>query len=133
MGKRYLFTFFHPNEVHTKIHCFFASSDAVHALLCLYVLSSVLILHLFFFHLQLHTFPEGKICQDNAPIGRLKWGVASLIAKARVQPIVLPVCHSGFEKVSIFVPLSIISMSIYTLSSLIIVQYLFAFVDISHW
>ena len=87
---------------------------------------------LFFSHLQLHTFPEGKICQDNAPIGRLKWGVASLIAKARVPPIVLPICHSGFEKVSIFVPVSIISMSIYTLSSLIIVQYLFAFIDISH-
>lgn len=47
----------------------------------------------------LHTFPEGKISQENGPIGRLKWGTASLIARATVPPIVLPVCHSGFEKV----------------------------------
>lgn len=47
----------------------------------------------------LHTFPEGKISQENGPIRRLKWGVASLIARAAVPPIVLPICHSGFEKV----------------------------------
>lgn len=47
----------------------------------------------------LHTFPEGKISQENGPIRRLKWGVASLIAQALVPPIVLPICHSGFEKV----------------------------------
>ncbi|MCO5549146.1 hypothetical protein L7F22_002612 [Adiantum nelumboides] len=47
----------------------------------------------------LHTFPEGKISQENGPIRRLKWGVASLIARASVPPIVLPICHSGFEKV----------------------------------
>lgn len=46
-----------------------------------------------------HTFPEGKISQENGPMRRLKWGVASLIARALVPPIVLPICHSGFEKV----------------------------------
>jgi monolysocardiolipin acyltransferase len=29
----------------------------------------------------------------------LKWGTASLIARAAVSPIVLPIAHSGFEKV----------------------------------
>ncbi|KAL5980172.1 hypothetical protein ACLOJK_036639 [Asimina triloba] len=48
---------------------------------------------------QLHTFPEGKVSQDNAPIGRLKWGTASLIARAPISPIVLPIAHCGFEKV----------------------------------
>lgn len=46
-----------------------------------------------------HTFPEGKISQENGPICRLKWGIASLIARALIPPIVLPICHSGFEKV----------------------------------
>lgn len=48
---------------------------------------------------QLHTFPEGKVCQEDAPIRRLKWGTASLIARAPVTPIVLPIIHHGFEKV----------------------------------
>ncbi|CAL9047523.1 unnamed protein product [Musa banksii] len=47
----------------------------------------------------LHTFPEGKVCQDKAPIRRLKWGTASLIVRAPITPIVLPIIHSGFEKV----------------------------------
>ncbi|KAG9455546.1 hypothetical protein H6P81_000054 [Aristolochia fimbriata] len=47
----------------------------------------------------LHTFPEGKVCQENVPIRRLKWGTASLIARAPITPIVLPIVHSGFEKV----------------------------------
>lgn len=47
----------------------------------------------------LHTFPEGKICQDDAPIRRLKWGTASLIDRAPVTPIVLPIIHRGFEEV----------------------------------
>ncbi|KAI3926806.1 hypothetical protein MKW92_014193 [Papaver armeniacum] len=47
----------------------------------------------------LHTFPEGKICQDDAPIRRLKWGTASLIERAPVTPIVLPIIHRGFEEV----------------------------------
>ncbi|KAK4480033.1 hypothetical protein RD792_013090 [Penstemon davidsonii] len=47
----------------------------------------------------LHTFPEGKVCQEDAPIRRLKWGTASLIARAPVTPIVLPIVHHGFEKV----------------------------------
>ncbi|XP_047317586.1 N-acylphosphatidylethanolamine synthase [Impatiens glandulifera] len=47
----------------------------------------------------LHTFPEGKVCQEIAPIGRLKWGTASLIARAPVTPIVLPIIHSGFQEV----------------------------------
>ncbi|KAL0396249.1 UNVERIFIED_CONTAM: N-acylphosphatidylethanolamine synthase, partial [Sesamum calycinum] len=46
----------------------------------------------------LHTFPEGKVCQEDAPIRRLKWGTASLIARAPVTPIVLPIVHHGFEK-----------------------------------
>lgn len=46
----------------------------------------------------LHTFPEGKICQEIAPIARLKWGTASLIARAPVTPIVLPIVHSGFQQ-----------------------------------
>ncbi|KAG8373565.1 hypothetical protein BUALT_Bualt11G0037700 [Buddleja alternifolia] len=48
----------------------------------------------------LHTFPEGKVCQEDAPIRRLKWGTASLIARAPVTPIVLPIVHCGFEKIS---------------------------------
>ncbi|KZV19415.1 N-acylphosphatidylethanolamine synthase-like [Dorcoceras hygrometricum] len=47
----------------------------------------------------LHTFPEGKVCQEDAPIQRLKWGTASLIVRAPVTPIVLPIVHNGFEKV----------------------------------
>ncbi|KAL8125333.1 N-acylphosphatidylethanolamine synthase [Apium graveolens] len=47
----------------------------------------------------LHTFPEGKVCQEDAPIRRLKWGTASLIARSPVTPIVLPIVHRGFEKV----------------------------------
>ncbi|OAE33885.1 hypothetical protein AXG93_3037s1080 [Marchantia polymorpha subsp. ruderalis] len=47
----------------------------------------------------LHTFPEGKLSQEEGPMRRLKWGTASLIARASVQPIVLPIAHSGYEKV----------------------------------
>uniref|UniRef100_A0A453D3F4 Tafazzin family protein n=1 Tax=Aegilops tauschii subsp. strangulata TaxID=200361 RepID=A0A453D3F4_AEGTS len=48
---------------------------------------------------QLHSFPEGKVAQDHQPIRRLKWGTASLIVRAPVTPIVLPIVHTGFEKV----------------------------------
>jgi monolysocardiolipin acyltransferase len=48
---------------------------------------------------QLHAFPEGKIAQEDQPIRRLKWGTASLIVRAPITPIVLPIVHSGFEKV----------------------------------
>ncbi|KAE8776643.1 N-acylphosphatidylethanolamine synthase [Hordeum vulgare] len=47
----------------------------------------------------LHSFPEGKVAQDHQPIRRLKWGTASLIVRAPVIPIVLPIVHTGFEKV----------------------------------
>ncbi|KAK1432484.1 hypothetical protein QVD17_09381 [Tagetes erecta] len=47
----------------------------------------------------LHTFPQGKVYQEDEPIGRLKWGTASLIARSHVTPIVLPIVHHGFEKV----------------------------------
>ncbi|KAJ7298370.1 hypothetical protein O6H91_Y001600 [Diphasiastrum complanatum] len=47
----------------------------------------------------LHTFPEGKVYQGPEPIRRLKWGVGSLIARAAVPTIVLPIAHSGFENV----------------------------------
>ncbi|KAA8532115.1 hypothetical protein F0562_006743 [Nyssa sinensis] len=47
----------------------------------------------------LHTFPEGKVSQEDAPIRRLKWGTASLIARAPVTPIVLPIVHLGFQEV----------------------------------
>ncbi|TXG69494.1 hypothetical protein EZV62_004429 [Acer yangbiense] len=47
----------------------------------------------------LHTFPEGKVSQEDAPIRRLKWGTASLIVRAAVTPIVLPIVHQGFEEV----------------------------------
>lgn len=47
----------------------------------------------------LHSFPEGKIAQDHQPIRRLKWGTASLVVRAPVTPIVVPIVHSGFEKV----------------------------------
>lgn len=39
------------------------------------------------------------MCQEDAPIRRLKWGTASLIARAPCTPIVLPIVHHGFEKV----------------------------------
>ncbi|KAF9673050.1 hypothetical protein SADUNF_Sadunf11G0108600 [Salix dunnii] len=48
---------------------------------------------------QLHTFPEGKVSQEDAPIRRLKWGTASLIVRSPVTPIVLPIVHRGFEEV----------------------------------
>ncbi|KAH9725117.1 Tafazzin family protein [Citrus sinensis] len=48
---------------------------------------------------RLHTFPEGKVSQEDAPIRRLKWGTASLIVRAPVTPIVLPIVHRGFEEV----------------------------------
>ncbi|GLT77516.1 hypothetical protein SLA2020_490900 [Shorea laevis] len=32
----------------------------------------------------LHTFPEGKVSQEDGPIRRLKWGTASLIVRAPV-------------------------------------------------
>ncbi|XP_054825531.1 N-acylphosphatidylethanolamine synthase isoform X2 [Prosopis cineraria] len=49
----------------------------------------------------LHTFPEGKVVQDDAPIRRLKWGTASLIVRASLSPIVLPIVHHGFQKMAI--------------------------------
>jgi hypothetical protein len=54
---------------------------------------------------QLHTFPEGKVSQEDGPIRRLKWGTASLIVRAPVTPIVLPIVHHGFEEV-VFLVLS---------------------------
>ncbi|XVF13806.1 hypothetical protein REPUB_Repub08aG0239500 [Reevesia pubescens] len=48
---------------------------------------------------SLHTFPEGKVSQKDAPIRRLKWGTASLIVRAHVTPIVLPMVHCGFQEV----------------------------------
>lgn len=53
--------------------------------------------------MQLHTFPEGKVSQENQPIRRLKWGTASLIARAPVTPTVLPIVHYGFEKVCVII------------------------------
>ncbi|KAF2291659.1 hypothetical protein GH714_027938 [Hevea brasiliensis] len=47
----------------------------------------------------LHTFPEGKVLQEDAPIRRLKWGTASLIVRAPVTPIVLPIVHQGLGEV----------------------------------
>lgn len=47
----------------------------------------------------LHTFPQGKVHQEDEPIRRLKWGTASLIARAPVTPIVLPIIHNGLQKV----------------------------------
>lgn len=37
--------------------------------------------------------------QEDAPIRRLKWGIASLIVRSPVTPIVLPIVHHGFEEV----------------------------------
>lgn len=51
---------------------------------------------------QLHTFPEGKVTQDDVPIRRLKWGTASLIVRSPVTPIVLPIVHRGFDEVVLF-------------------------------
>ncbi|ETK86904.1 hypothetical protein L915_08546 [Phytophthora nicotianae] len=55
-----------------------------------------------------HIFPEGKIVQHEAlggrpsprreEIGRLKWGVGKLIARATTPPIVVPVYHYNMEK-----------------------------------
>ncbi|KAI6700302.1 hypothetical protein NL676_014626 [Syzygium grande] len=47
----------------------------------------------------LHTFPEGKVSQEDGPIRRLKWGTASLIDRAPVTPIVLPIVHHGLHEV----------------------------------
>ncbi|EEY53093.1 tafazzin-like protein [Phytophthora infestans T30-4] len=55
-----------------------------------------------------HVFPEGKIVQHEAlggrpsprreEVGRLKWGVGKLIARATTRPIVVPVYHFNMEK-----------------------------------
>jgi len=44
-----------------------------------------------------HTFPEGKINQSGTLIP-FRWGVGKLVADSQVPPIVLPVYHTGFEK-----------------------------------
>ncbi|XP_022965331.1 N-acylphosphatidylethanolamine synthase isoform X2 [Cucurbita maxima] len=46
----------------------------------------------------LHTFPEGKVTQEDVPIRRLKWGTSSLIVRSPVTPIVLPIVHRGFQE-----------------------------------
>lgn len=56
-----------------------------------------------------HIFPEGKIDQSgemhgrgnprSAEIGRFKWGVGKLIARADIQPVVIPIYHVGMDKV----------------------------------
>ncbi|RHY18574.1 hypothetical protein DYB32_010360 [Aphanomyces invadans] len=52
-----------------------------------------------------HIFPEGKIVQggrdgpEATTIGRLKWGVGKLIARAEITPVVLPIYHVGMDKV----------------------------------
>lgn len=56
---------------------------------------------------QLHTFPEGKVHQEDAPIKRLKWGTASLIVRAPTTPIVLPIIHHGFQEVTLRISLSL--------------------------
>jgi monolysocardiolipin acyltransferase len=45
------------------------------------------------------------VSQEDGPIRRLKWGTASLIVRAPVTPIVLPIVHHGFEEV-VFLVLS---------------------------
>ncbi|CAI5745572.1 unnamed protein product [Peronospora destructor] len=55
-----------------------------------------------------HIFPEGKIVQHEAlggrpsprreEIGRLKWGVGKLIARATKRPIVVPLYHYNMEQ-----------------------------------
>ncbi|KAG6577829.1 N-acylphosphatidylethanolamine synthase, partial [Cucurbita argyrosperma subsp. sororia] len=47
----------------------------------------------------LHTFPEGKVTQEDVPIRRLKWGTSSLIVRSPVTPIVLPIVHRGFQEI----------------------------------
>ncbi|KAL7192777.1 hypothetical protein ACSBR2_024572 [Camellia fascicularis] len=45
----------------------------------------------------LHTFPEGRVSQENGPIRRLKWGTASHCS-GPVTPIDLPIVHHGFQE-----------------------------------
>lgn len=66
------------------------------------MLLKISVLEIHFIHMffaPLHTFPEGKVHQDDAPIRRLKWGTASLIVRAPITPIVLPIVHHGFHEV----------------------------------
>lgn len=56
-----------------------------------------------------HIFPEGKIDQHEVlggrhgpmrdRVGRLKWGVGKLIARAKERPIVIPFYHTNMEKI----------------------------------
>ncbi|DAZ96525.1 TPA: hypothetical protein N0F65_008076 [Lagenidium giganteum] len=56
-----------------------------------------------------HIFPEGKIDQhhvlggrgspERERIGRLKWGVGKLIARASQRPVVVPFYHTNMQKV----------------------------------
>ncbi|KFD62149.1 hypothetical protein M514_10001, partial [Trichuris suis] len=45
-----------------------------------------------------HIFPEGRVNFSRAPM-RLKWGVGRLVNEATRVPTVLPIWHSGMEKV----------------------------------
>lgn len=66
---------------------------------------------------QVHTFPEGKVHQEDAPIRRLKWGTASLIVRAPKTPIVLPIIHHGFHEVIPFIKFISYSFGVLGLSS----------------
>ncbi|TMW65971.1 hypothetical protein Poli38472_003736 [Pythium oligandrum] len=56
-----------------------------------------------------HIFPEGKIEQRmilggrsgprTKEIGRLKWGVGKLVARADVRPVVVPIYHTNMQKI----------------------------------
>ncbi|KAJ1982599.1 Lyso-phosphatidylcholine acyltransferase [Dimargaris xerosporica] len=45
-----------------------------------------------------HLFPEGKIFQSS-DLGQFRWGVARLVMEAQITPIVVPIWHSGMDKV----------------------------------
>lgn len=51
----------------------------------------------------LHIFPEGFVCQLEAPFNNsmrfFHWGIARLILEPTVAPIVVPIFSDGFEKI----------------------------------
>lgn len=64
--------------------------------------------------------------QDDTPISRLKWGTASLIVRATLTPIVLPIVHHGFQKVTPYIVFSL-SIIIGLVSHLRILDFLFQY------
>lgn len=52
----------------------------------------------------LHVFPQGRIVHPHERVDeaklRLRWGIGRLIAETKLEPIVLPIWHCGFDELN---------------------------------